>query len=87
MRPAVALAGVSEGDVILCQITTKPYGARQLVLIDPQVNPISGLRSLSYARTGKLFTGHDSIIVDQIGGWSKVIIEEIIQSIISILRK
>ena len=87
LRPALVVAEVSNGDHVLCQITTKPYGDKQLVLIDPKTNSNSGLRLLSYARTEKLFSGHESIIVDRIGELERATVTEIIESIISILRK
>ena len=87
LRPAVVLADVSEDDFILCQITTKPYGARQLVEISHKLNDQSGLRSLSYARTEKLFTSHESIIVEKIGVLAESTVEKIVESIVSILRR
>jgi mRNA interferase MazF len=67
LRPALVLAQVSEGDYILCQITSKPYSSRIIVEIDPAMNPSSGLAHTSFARPEKLFTAHDSIIREQIG--------------------
>jgi mRNA interferase MazF len=56
LRSALVLAEVSGGDYILCQITTKSYGAKKVVEITPSSDSRSGLRSFSYAyaRTEKL---------------------------------
>jgi mRNA interferase MazF len=78
LRPAVILAEVSADDYILCQITTKPYETRKVISISPIRNPESGLHSMSYARTEKLFTGHESIVVEQIGVLTESVITEII---------
>jgi mRNA interferase MazF len=86
LRPAVVLAEVSDGDFILCQITTKPYRSRVVIPIEPTVDSKSGLRQLSYARTEKLFTAHESVIREQIGFVSKGTLDAIVNSIISILR-
>ncbi len=86
LRPAVVLAEVSDGDYILCQITTKPYRSRVVIPIEPNMDSKSGLRQLSYVRTEKLFTGHESVIWEQIGSLSEGTQDAIVNSIISILR-
>ena len=86
LRPALVLAAVSAGDYILSQITTKPYDSRNVVAISPTLNPRSGLHAISYARPEKLFTGHESIIVEQIGILNELIINEIVDTVIAILR-
>ncbi len=67
LRPAVVLADAGRGDWILCQITSNAYG-------DPRAFPLAetdfargSLRRASYARPGKLFTAHASLIVHEIG--------------------
>ena len=67
LRPAVVLADAGRGDWILCQITSNAYG-------DPRALPLAGadfasgsLRRSSYARPGRLFTAHASLIVQQVG--------------------
>ncbi|HEU0009179.1 MAG TPA: type II toxin-antitoxin system PemK/MazF family toxin [Verrucomicrobiae bacterium] len=67
LRPAVVLAEAGRGDWLLCQITSKSYG-------DPRGIPIAAadflhgsLRITSFARPGKLFTAHTSLVAGQIG--------------------
>ncbi len=86
LRPAVVLAGVSASDYILCQITTKPYGAKRVVEINPTIDSQSGLHALSFARPEKLFTGHESIIREQIGKLERSSIETIVEAVVTILR-
>jgi mRNA interferase MazF len=86
LRPALVLAGVSANDYILCQITTKPYGAKVVVEIRPEFDSKSGLRAVSYARPEKLFTGHESIILDQLGTLENASVEKIISEVIAVLK-
>jgi mRNA interferase MazF len=86
LRPALVLAEVSSEDVILCQITTKPYSSRVVVKLDPRENERSGLREISYARPEKLFTAHQSIIQSRIGQLSPMIVERVVESITALLR-
>ncbi len=67
LRPAVVLAEAGRGDWLLCQVTSKSYG-------DPRAIPIAAadfsqgaLRVTSFARPGKLFTAHVSLVAGQIG--------------------
>ena len=56
LRPALVLASVSGDDYILCQITSRPYSTRVVVVIIENENPESGLHVKSFARPEKLFT-------------------------------
>ena len=67
LRPAAVLAEAGRGDWILCQITSQTYG-------DPKAIPLGAadfvrgaLRITSYARPGKLFTAHSSLVAGQAG--------------------
>ena len=86
LRPALVLAGVSAGDYVLCQITTKPYESRRVVAIPSLSNSQSGLHSISYARPEKLFTGHESIIVERIGVLTETLVSEIVEEVVAVLR-
>jgi mRNA interferase MazF len=67
LRPAIVLADAGRGDWILSQITSNAYGDPRAVAL-PQTDFASGsLRRSSFARPGKLFTAHSSLIVQQIG--------------------
>lgn len=67
VRPALVLADAGRDDWLLCQITSKSYGdprAIQIVAVDF----VQGaLHATSYARPGKMFTAHISLIAGQIG--------------------
>jgi mRNA interferase MazF len=65
--PAVVLADAGRGDSILCQITSNAYGDGRAVPLDTDDFASGSLRRASYARPGKLFTAHTSIIAGNVG--------------------
>ena len=86
LRPAGILADAGRGDWILCQITSNPYA-------DPKAFPLEGgdfesgsLRSLSFARPGKLFTANTSLIHDQIGLLKPDVFHSLLQSVIRMFQ-
>ena len=86
LRPAVVLAAVSGDDYILCQITSRPYLRRVIVEIDENENLNSGLRMKSYARPEKLFTAHESIVVEKIGLLDKATMTAIAKAVTRIIE-
>lgn len=67
LRPAVVLAEAGRGDWILCQITSKSYGDTRAIPVDAADFVRGSLRLASYARPGKLFTAHTSLVAGEIG--------------------
>jgi len=67
LRPAVVLAEAGRGDWILCQITSRSYGDEKAISLDAPDFARGSLRVASYARPGKLFTAHGSLIAGLVG--------------------
>lgn len=67
LRPAVVLAEAGRGDWILCQITSKSYGDSRAISVDTADFASGSLRLASFARPGKLFTTHTSLVAGQVG--------------------
>jgi mRNA interferase MazF len=67
LRPAVVLAEAGRGDWILCQITSKSYGDSRAISLDAGDFASGSLRLASFARPGKLFTAHTSLVASQVG--------------------
>ena len=67
LRPAVVLAEAGRGDWILCQITSKSYGDKKAISLAVADFAHGSLRLSSYARPGKLFTAHNSLVASQVG--------------------
>jgi mRNA interferase MazF len=67
LRPGVVLAEAGRGDWLLCQITSKSYGDPRAIQIVAADFVQGSLRITSYARPGKLFTAHASLVAGQAG--------------------
>jgi mRNA interferase MazF len=67
LRPAVVLAEVGRGDWILSQITSQPYGDSMAIRLESADFSHGALRLTSFARPGKLFTAHATLVSNQIG--------------------
>lgn len=67
VRPALVLAKAEFDNLILCQITSKPYSSKIAIRIDLADFSKGSLPVTSFARPDKLFTADDSIIKDIAG--------------------
>lgn len=67
LRPAVVLADAGRDDWILCQITSKPYGDTHAIRLEDGDFASGSLRLTSFARPGKLFTAHASLVAGKVG--------------------
>jgi mRNA interferase MazF len=86
LRPAVVLARAGQNDFVLCQLTSNPYADRLAVEIKGSDFAQGNLRRTSYARPGKLFTAHDSLIVAQVGVLEVQPFQSILDAVIDLLR-
>ena len=67
LRPAVALAGISRDDWVLCQVTSNPFGDERAITLTDDSFAEGSLEVVSYARPGKLFTANTGLISEQAG--------------------
>lgn len=86
LRPAVALAEVGRGDWILCQITSNPYSDPNAIPVTASSFAAGSLPVASYARPGKLFTAHETLIVSIAGNLQRAVLRQIIAAIIALLQ-
>jgi len=86
LRPAVILAKISNNDYILCQVTSKVYSSKNVIVIN-NVDFLEGsLKKKSYARPEKLFTANRKLIISEIGLLKIEKINKITNSVINILN-
>lgn len=78
IRPALVLAQVEFENLILCQITSKPYSSKSAVKIDPTDFAKGSLPVTSYVRPDKLFTADHEIIENVTGTLKLSIIKNIL---------
>lgn len=62
VRPALVLAKVEFDNLILCQITSKPYSSKTAICIKSSDFTGGSLPVVSYVRPDKLFTADAAII-------------------------
>ena len=67
LRPAVLLAEVEYGDLLLCQITSKTYNDRNAVEIGTADFQSGDLPLVSYARAGRIMTADSSLVIRTLG--------------------
>lgn len=67
VRPAMVLAIVEFDNLILCQITSKPYSSKRAIGIDLPDFSAGSLPVTSYVRPDKIFTA-DTTIIKNIAG-------------------
>ncbi len=67
VRPALVLAYVEFENVILSQITSKPYSSKTAIVLEHSDFEKGSLPVKSYVRPDKLFTADLSIIIGKAG--------------------
>lgn len=85
-RPAVVLAHAGRGDYVLCQVTSRPYGDPMSVAVEQSAFESGSLEITSYARPGKLFTAHSSLITAHVGTLTADMRARIVDAVVSLLR-
>ncbi|MGI8419621.1 MAG: type II toxin-antitoxin system PemK/MazF family toxin [Candidatus Levyibacteriota bacterium] len=81
IRPALVLAHVEFDNLILCQITSKPYSSKTAIRITSSDFSEGSLPLVSYVRPDKLFTADSTIIKNTAGKLSVKVESKILQSV------
>ena len=86
LPPAVVLADAGRGDTILCQITSNAYGDSRVIPLDAGDFASGSLRRASFARPGKLFTAHSSIVAGSVGSLVAAKLDVIRNAVIQLVQ-
>jgi mRNA interferase MazF len=86
-RPALVIADVGMGDVVLCQITSRSYADRLAIPLLESDFAAGGLKRESFLRIGKLFTAHTSIVIGVAGNLNAAKMSEAVDALVNILRR
>ena len=81
IRPALILAEVEFGNLILCQITSKPYSSKTAVQIKALDFSKGKLPVISFVRPDKLFTAETTIIKGIVGQLTPKTKDKILKSV------
>ena len=85
LRPALVLAAAGRGDLVLCQITSSPYGDSRAIPLTTDAFSDGSLPLTSYVRPAKLFTAHESIVSSQRGVLRRAFFEAVVHTICRML--
>ncbi|MDR2581133.1 MAG: type II toxin-antitoxin system PemK/MazF family toxin [Fibromonadaceae bacterium] len=86
-RPAFVLTNLGYGDIILCQITSKPAKNDYSIKIEQNDFEVGLLPLASFIRTDKFFTANEDLILYKAGRIKQEKIELIVQTAISVISK
>ena len=86
VRPALILAQASPEDRILCQISSHAYRDPKAVELGKSAFVSGGLKVTSYARPGKLFTAHQSLVLREEGRLKEGILAAVQKQVISLFQ-
>jgi mRNA interferase MazF len=81
LRPALVLAQVEFANLILCQITSRPYSSKTAIQIEKSDFAKGSLPVISYIRPDKLFTADKAIIKESVGELNPKIKSKILKSV------
>ena len=81
LRPALVLTQVEFDNLILCQITSKPYSSSSAIKIESADFAEGKLPVTSYIRPDKLFTADTSIIESTAGKLTTKVKNNILQKV------
>lgn len=81
IRPALVLAKAEFNNLILCQITSKPYASKIAIRINHKSFKKGKLPITSYVRPDKLFTADLSIIKNSAGRLTPAVTKSILKSV------
>ena len=81
LRPALVLSQAEFDNIILCQITSKPYTSKRAVKITGSDFSTGSLPIESYVRPDKLFTAESTIVQRVAGKLSREPLHSILQKV------
>jgi mRNA interferase MazF len=87
LRPAILLASVDRGDWIACQITSNPYSDGRAVELTPTVFSSGGLKRVSYAKPGRLFSANESLITSTVGTLTPSALQIVREAVVAVIRQ
>jgi len=86
LRPALVSADAGRGDFLLCQVTSNPYGDPLAVELAEKDFADGSLQRVSFARPGKLFTAHESLLHGRVGLLARESHARVVERIVQLLR-
>ncbi len=85
-RPALVLAQAEFNNLILCQITSKPYSSQTAIQLELTDFLWGRLPITSFVRPDKLFTAEPHLIISTVGGLAIPKLKQIIDQVRDVFR-
>ncbi len=85
-RPAVVLADSGRGDWILCQLTSNAYSDSGAIQLQDEDFANGSLKRISFARPGKIFTAHETLMVSEVGKLRDESFDKVVNAVIQLLQ-
>lgn len=87
VRPALVLASLSRGDVILCQITSQAWSHAEAISVrQTDFEPGRVLPLDSYALPHRMVTAHESCVLRVAGRLKPMKLEEVRERVCAVIR-
>lgn len=86
-RPALVLAKLTRNDLILCVITSQATNDTYTTLIENSDFEVGSLNRTSYAKSNRVFTANEQLIVYKAGKLTPQKTNEVIAKLIAILQQ
>jgi mRNA interferase MazF len=86
-RPAVVLSSAGDSDWILCQVTSNAYADPDAIPRQQSSFASGGLNGTGYARPGKIFTAHSSIVSGHAGVLTTSAHHALVEAVIRLLQR
>lgn len=86
LRPALVLANVEFNNLILCQITSKPYTSKISICLKSTDFATGGLPIVSYVRPDKLFTADKTIVKKTVGKLTATTRDAVLKNVCALFK-
>ena len=87
VRPAVVLANAGRRDRVLGQLTRNPFGDMLAIELTNDSLDEGRLRSVSYFRSAKLFTAHESLIITRVATLKPEVFNRLLDATMDVLNQ
>jgi mRNA interferase MazF len=86
-RPAVVLASAGNSDWLLCQVTSNAWSDPEAIELPQSAFASGGLHGTGYARPGKVFTAHASLVSGHAGVLTAAAHLAVVEAVIRLLQR
>lgn len=86
LRPALVVGLAEFNNIVLCQITSKPYTSKTAIKLGSSDFYYGNLNSVSFIRPDKLFTAETSVVQKPLGRINRLMMRKVKQRLADIFE-